>query len=88
MYANEMNLNHQIDNKLQFGYLLNSVRTAKRFTKWLKKDNSDIELVRQYYGYNRDKAMQIIDILTPEQISIIRKKMTIGVGDEFDRENG
>lgn len=87
MYANEMNIRHQADNKLQFHYLLNSVRTAKRFTKWLKKDNSDIEIIRQYYGYNTDKAIQAARILSPEQISLIRTKLTQGVGNEFDREH-
>ena len=87
MYANEMNINHVVDNKLQFHYLLNSVRTAKRFTKWLKKDNSDIELIRQYYGYSTDKAIQAIRILSPEQISLIRTKLTQGVGDEFNRQH-
>lgn len=88
MHANEMNIHHTIDNKLQFHYLLNSVRTAKRFTKWLKKDNSDIELIRQYYGYSTEKATQAARILSPEQISLIRTKLTQGVGDEFNRENG
>lgn len=88
MYANEMNIHHDLDKKLQFDYLLNSVRTAKRFTKWLKKDNSDTELVRQYYGYSTEKAMQAIRILTPEQISLIRTKMTKGVDDEFNRKDG
>lgn len=87
MHANEMNIHHNLDNKLQFHYLLNSVRTAKRFTKWLKKDSSDLELIRQYYGYSTEKATQAIQILSPEQISLIRKKLTQGVGDEFNREN-
>lgn len=87
MYANEMNIRHQADNKLQFHYLLNSVRTAKRFSKWLKKDNSDIELIRQYYGYSNEKAMQAARILTQEQISLIRTKLTQGVDNEFDRQD-
>lgn len=87
MYANEMNRHHTIDNKLQFHYLLNSVRTAKRFTKWLKKDNSDIELIRQYYGYSTEKATQAARILSPAQISLIRTKLTQGVGDEFNRKD-
>jgi hypothetical protein len=87
MYANEMNIRHQADNKLQFHYLLNSVRTAKRFSKWLKKDSSEIDAIRQYYGYSTEKAMQAARILSQEQISLIRKKLTQGVGDEFNREN-
>ena len=88
LHANEMNIRHHADNKLQFHYLLNSVRTAKRFSKWLKKESGDIDLIREYYGYSNEKAMQAARILSQEQISLIRKKLTQGVGNEFDRQDG
>ncbi len=36
MLVNEMNVNHHLDHKLQFDFLLNSVRTRKRYTPWLR----------------------------------------------------
>ena len=36
LMANEMNINHHIDNRLQFDFLLNIVRKKKRFSKWIK----------------------------------------------------
>ena len=32
--ANEMNVHHNADNRLQYDFLLNSVRPKKRFSKW------------------------------------------------------
>ena len=57
LYANEMNINHNIDNRLQFDFLINMVRKRKRFSKWEKVvSESDVEVVKEYYGYNNEKA--------------------------------
>ena len=34
--VNEMNMNHHMDKKLQFDFLINSLRKRKRYTPWLK----------------------------------------------------
>lgn len=79
MYANEMNINHHLDNKLQFHYLLNSVRPKKRFSKWVKKqEDNDLDAVIQYYGYNREKAEQALSLLSPEQLEQIRQRLNKG----------
>lgn len=88
MHANRMNTLHHLDKKLQFHYLLNSVRTGKRFAKWLKKDSDDLDVVCQYYGYSTEKAKAALRILSPQQIALIRIKLTQGVGDEFSRKDG
>jgi hypothetical protein len=78
-YANEMNMNHHLDNKLQFHYLLNSVRPKKRFSKWVKKQSdSDIEVIKEYYKYNTVKAAAALELLTPEQLIIIKKRLYTG----------
>lgn len=87
MHANMINVNHHIDKKLQFQYLLNSVRPGKRFAKWLKKDGDDLELIQRYYGYSTEKAQQALRILSKQQISLIRTKLTQGVGDDISRKN-
>lgn len=79
LYAQEMNMNHHLDNKLQYSYLLNTIRPSKRFGKWAKKEvNSDLDAVREYYGYNYDKAKAALQILTPDQIRIIKQKLEKG----------
>ena len=38
MYANEMNLYHNLNSKLQYDFLLNILRSKKRFSPWVKKE--------------------------------------------------
>ena len=73
--ANEMNIHHQLDKKLQFDFLINIIRNKKRFSKWAKKqDDERIELVMQYYDYSYDKAVQVLPLLSDDQIITIKKK--------------
>jgi hypothetical protein len=77
--ANEMNTRHDIDNKLQFHFLLNTVRPKKRFAKWAKKEKTgDVEVIKLYYGYNDVKARQALSVLTDDQIKTIRNRMEKG----------
>ena len=77
--ANEMNRYHQIDNKLQYHFLINMVRKRKRFSKWAKaQKESDIDAVKEYYGYSNEKARQALTLLSPDQITIIKNKVSKG----------
>lgn len=78
-YANEMNRISVLDNKLQYHYLINSIRPKKRFSKWAKKqEDSDLEAVMEYYGYNYTKAKTALMLLSPEQIKTIKEKLEKG----------
>tara|TARA_B100001093_G_scaffold428983_1_gene424001 strand:- start:1208 stop:1591 length:384 start_codon:yes stop_codon:yes gene_type:complete len=79
LYANEMNARHEIDNKLQYEYFLNSIRAQKRFTKWAKRDESDdIDIICEYYNYSYTKAYQALSALSKQDILEIRKKLDKG----------
>lgn len=79
LMANEMNLNPQLDKKLQYHFFINIVRKRKRFSKWAKPETeSDIEAVKEYYGYSNEKARQALTLLSPEQIKIIKEKVSKG----------
>ena len=79
MLSNEMNRNHFIDRDLQFQFLLNSIRSKKRFTPFLKASKiKDIECVKEYYGYNNEKAKTALDLLTKEQLKLIKEKLFKG----------
>lgn len=79
MYSNAMNVHNSLENKLQFHYLLNSIRPAKRFCKWVKKEESDdLEVIKNYYGYSNAKARQALYILSPKQLSTIRQQLQQG----------
>jgi hypothetical protein len=77
--ANEMNRYHHLDKKLQFHFLINIVRKRKRFSKWNKPElDSDIDVVKEYYGYSNEKARQALTLLSPSQIEELRKKVSKG----------
>jgi hypothetical protein len=79
LFANEMNMNHHLDKDMQYSFYLNSLRKRKRFSPWLRKDKiTDLECVKQYYGYSNEKASQALKILTKEQINFIKKRLDIG----------
>jgi len=77
--ANEVNQRHQADHRLQFDYLINTVRKKKRFSKWVKPSTYEsIELVKEYYGYSDRQAKDVVDILDHEQLEQIRKRLSKG----------
>mgnify|MGYP001440459963 FL=1 len=79
LYVNEMNKNSHLEKKLQYDFLLNSVKPRKRFSPWAKKDSIDyLDIVKEYYGYNDDKALQALRILTKDQLDHIKKLLNKG----------
>ena len=77
--VNEMNMNHHMDNKLQFDFLLNTLRTRNRYTPWLKATKEkDLECVKEYYGYGNEKAKSALDILNDEQLETIVNSLNKG----------
>ena len=79
MLVNEMNRNHFIDKDMQFQFLLNSIRTKKRYSPFLRASKlKEIECVKEYYGYSNDKAKSALDILTKDEIKLIKEKLFKG----------
>lgn len=79
LMANEMNVNHHLDNRLQFDFYINIVRKKRRFSKWFKPETvSDVEVVKDYYGYSNEKARQALSLLTSEHINELKKKVYKG----------
>ena len=77
--ANEMNRNHHIDNRLQFDFFINIIRKRKRFSKWFKAEQiSDLETVKEYYGYSNEKARQVLTLLSTDQINELKTKVVKG----------
>ena len=79
MLVNEVNRNHFLDKDMQYSFLLNSIRSKKRFSPFLRASKlKDIECVKEYYGYSNDKAKSALDILTKEQLKLIKEKLFKG----------
>ena len=83
LYANEMNrFASTLDSKLQYEFLLNSIRPKKRFAKWSKPEqDNDLEVIREFYNFSIPKARQALSCLTNEQIQAIKNTMAQGVTD-------
>ena len=79
MFTNEMNKYSSLDKDMQYIFYLNTLRKKKRFSPWLRKDKvTDLEIIKQYYGYSNEKALQALKILTPEQITFIKQRLDTG----------
>jgi|TARA_B100000900_G_scaffold63758_1_gene49202 hypothetical protein len=79
LFANEMNQYHFLPKKMQYDFFLNTLRTKKRFSPWLRKDEiKDLDYVKRYYKYSDEKAKQVLKILSTEQINFIKSKFETG----------
>ena len=80
LYANQMNMNSKIDNKLQFHYFLHTIRPRKRkFQPWQKPISvEDLESVKEYFGYSNEKAKKALKILSNENLEFIKTKLNKG----------
>ena len=79
LYANEMNKNCHLDKKLQYDFFINSLKPRKRFAPWIKKQTLEhLELVKEYYGYSHNKALEALRILGNDQLDFIKKSLNKG----------
>ena len=77
--VNELNRNHHLDSRLQFDYLLNSVRKKKRYSKWLKPEKlQDLDVVKEYYGFSNEKAKDALSTLSEDQLAFIKDNLNQG----------
>lgn len=77
--ANRANMMHDANNKLQYDYLINTIKPRKRFSKWAKKhEDRDIDLVMEHYNYNYENAVTALSLLTKQQLETIKNKYNKG----------
>ena len=79
MYANEMNRLHHASKHMQFSFFLNSIKSRKRFSKWLKSSKiKDLDVVKQHFGYSNKKAQEALSLMTKKQIDYIKERLYKG----------
>jgi hypothetical protein len=80
MYANQMNISHHLAAKLQNDFLLNTVRAWKRpYQKWIKKETvENLAAVKEYFKYSNERAMEVLPLLSSDQLDEIRRKLDRG----------
>ena len=70
--ANEMNSRPHIDSKMQYDFLRSVIRKAKRYNKWLKSEEEDLEAIKEYFGYSYEKAKDAMKLLSVQQVAEIK----------------
>ena len=79
IYANEMNKFHHLDGRLQYQFLINTIRKRNRFSKWNKSIESEsINTIKEYYGYSNEKARDVLPLLSNENLKTIRGRIQHG----------
>jgi len=68
-YANRMNQVSGLDKKMQYDYLLSSISKKKRFSKLINpEENKDIEVIKEVYGYSDQRAREVLDLVSVEDL--------------------
>lgn len=76
LLSNEMNRMGHIPNSAQYQFYLNSVRKGKRFSKWVKSNEiEEIEVIKTYYDLSDSKAIEVLSLLSKNQIEYIKNKL-------------
>ena len=79
LHANLMNQYHQLENRPQYEFLLNSVRPKKRFAKWVKDaGDKDLAMVCEYYQCNENLGKDYLSLLSSKQLDIMKQQLEIG----------
>ena len=77
--ANLMNERTHLDKRLQALFLLNTMRSRARFSRWLKPTVSDdVREVAEYYGLSLRHARELVSLHTSDQLLSIRRRLEKG----------
>jgi hypothetical protein len=75
LMANEMNMNHGLDNTLQYDYYMNTIRPRTRRGKWFKaQKNDDLQIICDFFNINKSVGLQYMKILSDHDIIKIKTK--------------
>lgn len=72
LQVNEMNMHPLAPARMQYHYLQHSIRKRKRFSKWMKPDESEgLNAIKKEYGYSSSKAEETLRILPETHIEYL-----------------
>lgn len=79
MYANEMNQFSHLPKRMQYDYYLHAIKKQKRYFKYIKyKNQDDVDVIREYYNYNEQRAKEILPIFSKDDLDEMRAKLNKG----------
>ena len=78
-HANVVNCNWMADKKMQFDFYRFGIRKNKRYSPWVKKEEDEnISIIKEVYGYNEAKAREVLNILGPRELDILKMSLQKG----------
>jgi len=76
-YVEFLNRHPKLPNKMQYDYLYHGLRKTKRYGKWVKNEKHEyLDDVVTYYKVSMQKASELCERLSTEQLQILRAKVT------------
>ena len=80
LFANEMNIHSHLPAKMQYDFYRNALRPRKRFSKWFKAlpDSDDINIIKEHYGYSSEKAREVLDLFSKEDLVSLHQHRSKG----------
>ncbi len=80
LYANEMNRYPDAPKQQQYDYYVHAIRKRNRFSRWTKpeKETKRMALLKEYYGYNNERAREALKIIPDSELVKIAKKLYKG----------
>ena len=80
MLANMMNQYSSLPVRMQYDFYRSLIRPRKRYGAWAKaaKAQANIELIMEKYNYNRQKAEEVIDLFSKEDLKQIKDELSKG----------
>lgn len=79
LYANDINCRPFADSRMQYDYLREIIRPGNRFSRWNKVEKEEkIGLIKRAYGYNNQKARDVLNLLSDDQIKALEKEEFTG----------
>ena len=86
MLINEMNVHHSLESRLQYSFLINTLRKRNRFSKCQKPyESKKLDTIRDYYNVSTQKAKEYAELLDDKQYRELKQSM--GVGGQQDGRN-
>ena len=78
-FTNEMNCRHGLDHRLQYLFLLNTLRKRQRFSQWSKPYLSKkLDTIKDYYQISTLKAKEYMEVLSDKEVRELKKRMKTG----------
>ena len=79
LHVNQLNIRKFADKQMQYDYLIHAIKKRSRYNKNTPKNNDlNISLIKEYYGYNTERAFEVLPLLSEKQLEKMRESLEKG----------